>query len=59
MIFNEKKWPKFARFLRKKIPKLVDFYDKFQWVAKNIERFWVFYTFTSSMKPNLAKDSYG
>ncbi len=32
-----------------KKPKSPDFCDKFQWVAKNIEGFWFFSTFTSSM----------
>lgn len=42
-----KKWPEFARF-SPKISKLLDFCDKFQYVGKNIERFFVS-TFISSI----------
>ncbi len=46
-IFLGKKWPKWPKFQRKKIKsKLPNFYDKFQQVAKNIERFWcIFFSF--------------
>jgi hypothetical protein len=37
--FPWKKWPKFARFPKKKVFEIDRFYDKFQEVAKNIERF--------------------
>jgi hypothetical protein len=37
--FPWKKWPKFARFPKKKGFEIDRFYDKFQEVAKNIERF--------------------
>jgi hypothetical protein len=58
----QKKSPKFTKF-GKQNSKLSDFHDKFQEVAKNIERFFFFFfsfhTFISNMLPNLAKSSYG
>jgi len=39
--------------------KLSNFYDEFQQVAKNVERFWFFFIFISNMYPNLAKSPYG
>jgi hypothetical protein len=51
--------PKFARFQKEKNSKSPDFYDKFQYVAKNIEGFCFFFFFSptsiSSMYLNLAK----
>jgi hypothetical protein len=35
--------------------KATNFYNKFQWVSKNIEGIWAFFTFIFSMKPNLAR----
>ncbi len=54
-----KKMAQIRQILKKKNSKFSEFYDKFQWVAQNIEGFWVFSTFISSMQPNLAKGSYG
>jgi hypothetical protein len=36
-------------FKKNQKPIMPDFYDKFHKVAKNIERFWFFSTFISSM----------
>jgi hypothetical protein len=54
-----KKMAQIRQILKKKNSKFSEFYDKFQWVAKNIKGFWVFSTFISSMQPNLAKGYYG
>jgi hypothetical protein len=56
--FHGKKWPKFARFSNKKVSWLPYFDDKFQQVVKNINGFYFFPTFISSLSPNLAKSSY-
>jgi hypothetical protein len=56
--FPWKKWPKFARFSNKKVSWLPYFDDKFQQVVKNINGFYFFPTFISSLSPNLAKSSY-
>ncbi len=49
-IFHGKKWPKIFRFWKNKIKsKSPDFYNKFQSIDKNIERFWFFTTFISNM----------
>jgi hypothetical protein len=40
----EKKWSKFARFIKKKVSISPDFYDKFQYVAKNIEGSCLFFS---------------
>ncbi len=47
-----KNWPEFARF-SPKFSKSLEFCDKFQYVGKNIERFFVS-TFISRIQPNLA-----
>ncbi len=41
--------PNSPDFREKKKSKPPDFYDKFQKVAKNIEGFWFFFTFISSL----------
>jgi hypothetical protein len=56
-IFNEKKGLKSTRLWRGKNSKLLDFNDKFHYLAENIKVFWVFSPFISSMKPNLSKAS--
>ncbi len=47
--FFMEKWFKFAKFRKEKKFKLQNFYNKFQYVAKNIEGSWFFPTFISGM----------
>jgi hypothetical protein len=51
-IFHGKNGPNSQDFTGNKF-QIATFYDKFHWVAKNRERFWLFLTFM--MWPNLAK----